>query len=161
MSIQSNTRLILRAAHKSEASEIAMISRQQIEYGLNWRWTPARVKRYIKDPETMVLVATIDGVLQGFAVMNLGEDTAHLLLLGVQPKSRRKGIGTAMLDWLEKSCLTAGIRQIRLEVRASNPPARQFYERRGFLLVDHLTAYYDRSEAALVMARRLCVQSNG
>ncbi len=145
--------LILRAAHSSEAAEIASISRQQVEYGLHWRWTPARVKRCILDKETMVLIASMGGVLQGFAIMKFNDETAHLLLFAVQPKMRRIGVGSAMLNWLEKSCVTAGIQQVRLEVRASNQSARKFYERFGYRLVGQVAAYYDRRETAVVMGR--------
>lgn len=146
---------VLRAAHSTEAAEIASISRQQVEYGLHWRWTPARVKRYINDRETMVLVASLRGTIAGFAIMKFREKAAHLLLLAVQPQSRREGIGAALLRWLEKSCKTAGIEQIRLEVRATNRSARRFYERMGYRALDRLPAYYDRDEAALVMGRIL------
>jgi len=37
------------------------MSRLHIEYGLHWRWIPARVKRHIRDKDTMVLVASRDG----------------------------------------------------------------------------------------------------
>ena len=119
--------LVLRAAHRSEAAAIASMSRLQVEYGLNWRWTPARVRRFIKDEETMVLVASVGGVIEGFAIMKFHDDDAHLFLLAVQPKARRSGIGKALVEWLEKSCRTAGIRRIRLEVRATNHEARHFY----------------------------------
>jgi len=149
--------LRLRAAHTSEAREIASISRQQVEYGLNWRWTPARVKRYIADPESMVLVASRGGVIQGFAIMKFADDAAHLLLLAVQPKTRREGVGTELLTWLEKSCDTAGILDVRLEVRASNDMAKQFYASLGYQLVDRMNAYYDNREAAVVMEKSLAV----
>lgn len=147
--------LILRAAHASEAAEIAAISRQQVEYGLTWRWTPARIKRSINDKETMVLIASESGVTNGFAIMKFSDETAHLLLLAVQPKMRRNGVGTDMLRWLEKSCVTAGIQAVQLEVRASNRIAISFYEKLGFRLVERVAAYYDRSEAAIVMRREL------
>ena len=147
--------LKLRAAHASEASEIASISRLHVEHGLNWRWTPARVKRHIKDKDTMVLVASVHGVLQGFAIMKFNDDVAHLLLLAVQPKVRRIGIGKALHQWLEKSCRTAGIQRVRLEVRASNQSARKFYENLGYRLVGQMAGYYDRREAAVIMGRAL------
>ena len=153
--MSKNEALMIRTAHVSEAAEIASISRQQVEYGLNWRWTPARVKRSINDKETIVLIASKAGVTQGFAIMKFAEETAHLLLLAVQPKKRRGGIGTSMLNWLEKSCVTAGIQRVRLEVRASNHVARHFYEKLGYRLVELVAAYYDRSEAAIVMQREL------
>jgi ribosomal-protein-alanine N-acetyltransferase len=149
--------LRLRAAHTSEAREIASISRQQVEYGLNWRWTPARVKRYVADPESMVLVVSRGGIMQGFAIMKFADDAAHLLLLAVQPNARREGVGTALLKWLEKSCDTAGIAQVRLEVRASNDMAKQFYASLGYRLVGRMNAYYDSQEAAVVMEKSLAV----
>jgi ribosomal-protein-alanine N-acetyltransferase len=155
MAMNIDDPLVLRAAHRSEAAEIATMSRLQVEYGLDWRWTPARVRKYINDRETMVLVASIAGTIEGFAIMKFREDDAHLFLLAVEPRARRNGIGRAMLEWLEKSCRTAGMQSIRLEVRDSNAAARRFYERMGYLVVSRVAAYYDRQEAAVVMAKTL------
>lgn len=131
------------------------MSRLHIEYGLNWRWTPAKVKRHIKDKDTMVLIASKDGVIAGFAIMRFGEDQAHLFLLAVQPEFRRSGIGRSMMEWLEKSCRTAGIQAVRLEVRASNRVAMRFYRKLGYRMLARVAGYYDRREAAAVMAHRL------
>lgn len=147
--------LVLRAAHRSEAKEIATMSRLQVEHGLNWRWTAAKVRRQIEDRETMVLVASIDGVLQGFSIMRFGDMEAHLFLLAVEPKSRRQSIGTRLVRWLEKSCKTAGMQNIRLEVRASNSNALKFYEHLDYQRIGKVEAYYDGREAAVVMSRSL------
>ncbi len=150
-----NESLVLRAAHRSEAKALAAISRLQVEYGLRWRWTPARIRDCIRDRETTVLVASIDGVVEGFAIMKFREADAHLLLLAVQPGARQSGIGHAMLEWLEKSSRTAGIRSIRLEVRASNAPARRFYEKMHYRFLGQIAGYYDQREAATMMAKSL------
>ena len=147
--------LTLRAAHISEARAIAAMSRLLVEHGLNWRWTPARVKRSIKDKETMVLVASIDGLLAGFAIMKFRDEESHLYLLAVATKMQRAGIGRALLSWLEKSCRTAGLRHIRVEVRAGNQNARKFYERSGYRFVGQVAGYYDRREPAVVMVKPL------
>lgn len=151
--------LLLRAAHRSEAAAIATMSRLQVEYGLHWRWTPARIRNCIRDPDTMVLVASINGVIEGFAIMKFLDDDAHLLLLAVQPNSRQCGIGRAMVEWLEKSCRTAGIQRIRLEVRASNDAARRFYERLNYRFLSQISAYYGSREAAVVMGKSLHVET--
>ena len=147
--------LVLRAAHVSEAGAIATMSRLQVEYGLNWRWTPARVRKQIRDPDTMVLVASVAGDMQGFAIMKFLDDDAHLFLLAVQSKRQGRGIGRALVEWLEKSCRTAGIQRIRLEVRASNKPARRFYEKLGYRFLSQIGGYYEKREAAVVMAKSL------
>ncbi len=147
--------LVLRAAHISEAGTIASMSRLLVEHGLNWRWTLARVRRSIKDNETMVLVASSNGVLSGFAIMKFRDEESHLFLLAVEPKMQRTGIGAALLAWLEKSCRTAGMLRIRIEVRASNEKARKFYERSGFRVVGQETGYYDKRETEVVMVKSL------
>lgn len=147
--------LVLRAAHISEAGAIASMSRLLVEHGLNWRWTPSRVRRSIRDRETMVLVASSDGRFSGFAIMKFRDDDAHLFLLAVEPRMQRLGVGAALLAWLEKSCRTAGMRHIRVEVRAGNRNAKRFYERAGFRFVGQVAGYYDRHEAAVVMVKSL------
>ena len=137
------------------------MSRLQVEHGLDWRWTPERVRKQILDRETMVLVATADGDLRGFAIMKFLDESAHLYLLAVQPDARLRGIGRAMVEWLEKSCRTAGIRHVRLEVRESNSVARRFYEHLGYRVVSRVAQYYDRRETAVVMARILGAADEG
>lgn len=145
----------IRQAHISEATAIAGMSRLHVEHGLRWRWTPNKVKRSISDPETVVLVATIDGAIIGFAIMKFGDVKAHLHLLAVDPRQRLRGIGRALIEWLEKSCDTAGMHEIRLELRASNTEAREFYRSLGYCGKGVIPEYYDRQEAALVFGKRL------
>ena len=147
--------LVLRAAHPSEAGLLASMSRLLVEHGLKWRWTPARVRRSIRDRETMVLVASVDGRIAGFAIMKFRDDDAHLFLLAVTPGLQRTGVGRALIEWLEKSCRTAGLRQIRVEMRFGNRNARKFYERFGFRFVGQVAGYYDRRESAIVMIKSL------
>ena len=131
------------------------MSRLHIEYGLNWRWTPAKVRRHVRDKETMVLIASNEGSIAGFAIMRFGDDQAHLFLLAVQPEYRRSGLGRSMMQWLEKSCRTAGIQTVRLEVRVSNKAALRFYRKLGYRVIARVAGYYDRREAAAVMARNV------
>ena len=80
---------------------------------------------------------------------------AHLVLLAVEPRYRKTGVGGAMLKWLERTCITAGIQDIRLEVRAGNQLAQKFYRNRDFTITGRIPGYYDRREAAVVMERKL------
>ncbi len=153
--------LILRAAHVSDAGTIASMSRLLVEHGLVWRWTPARVRRSIKDKDTMVLVASIDGALSGFAIMKFRDEESHLFLLAVASRLQRTGIGAALLAWLEKSCRTAGIQNIRVELRAANKRARKFYEQAGFRCSGQVAGYYDNREAAVVMVKSLIKPAAG
>lgn len=131
------------------------MSRLHVEHGLRWRWTPARVRKQIDNPETMVLVASRGGDIAGFAIMKFGDLDAHLFLLAVTPGCRRMGIGRALLEWLEKSCRTAGIQNVRLEVRWKNRQAQRFYINNGFRMLGQVAGYYERKEAAVLMGKSL------
>src|SRR5262245_1001209 len=147
--------LSLRLARPVEATTIANLSRNLIEYGLRWRWTPRRVAASIRAPNVNVLVACIQENIAGFAIMRYGDDDAHLDLLAVAPPYRRLGVGRQLLEWLEKCARVAGIFSVALEVRVGNQGAQLFYERMGYHTLAHLPGYYQGMEAALRMGRDL------
>src|SRR3989304_5667066 len=108
----TSSELSLRLARLSDATTIANLSRDSIEYGLRWRWTPMRVAASIRAPDVNVLVACIRGKVAGFAIMRYGDDDAHLDLLAVAPPYRRLGIGRPLLEWLVQKAFRFGIFEI-------------------------------------------------
>lgn len=145
----------LRLALPEEAFQIALMSRELIEAGLGWSWTPARVGGELRSRETVVLAASAYGRLVGFSIMQFGDETAHLNLLAVLPARQRQGIGRRMVEWLEKSARVAGIATVYLEVRAANHGGRRFYRTLGYREVAVLPRYYRGREAAVRMAHTL------
>lgn len=146
---------LIAPAQTSDALEIAALSRDAIKRGLSWRWTERRVRRAIRDAETNVCEARRDGELLGFAVMRYGEEDAHIALFAVRDSERRKGLGSALLAWLETTAGVAGIRSIRLEARAGNAGAKAFYRRHGFVETGSSPGYYEDVEDAVRMTKRL------
>ena len=124
--------LAVRLAVPADAAAIAMLSRDHIEQGLPWRWRPERIVRAIRDRDTNVVVVGEPGAIVAFGIMSYNDDDAHLLLFAVQHSSRRRGIGSALLKWLEEVAGSAGARRIRLEARRDNPAARHFYSEHGY-----------------------------
>jgi [ribosomal protein S18]-alanine N-acetyltransferase len=147
--------LTFRLARLKEAGRIARMSRDLIEYGLAWRWTPERVAASIRAEDVNVLVACNDRTLAGFAIMRYGNDDAHLDLLAVAPECRRRGVGRQLLVWLEECALVAGVFNVVLEVRVENKTAQDFYSTLGYRALQQLPGYYQGREAALRMARDL------
>lgn len=145
----------LRLAVSSDAGPIAILSRDLIEHGLPWRWTPKRVASSISAPNVNVLVACIRDGIVGFAIMRYREETAHLDLLAVVPWFRHLGIGRRLVEWLEQCAAVAGTFYVALEVRAANKPAQAFYESMGYRTIAEINGYYEGVEAALRMTRNL------
>jgi len=150
-----SSELSLWLARPADATTIANLSRELIEYGLRWRWTPMRIAASIRDSDVNVLVACIRANIAGFAIMRYRDDDAHLDLLAVAPPYRRAGVGRQLLEWLEKCAVVAGIFSVALEVRAANEGAQRFYQRMGYRILVHLPGYYQGVEAALRMGRDL------
>lgn len=155
----TTSELSLRLARPADAAAIANLSRDLIEHGLVWRWTPQRVTASIRAANVNVLVGRIQGKIAGFAIMRYGDDDAHLDLLAVAPPFRRAGVGRRLLQWLEECAVVAGIFSVALEVRESNEEAQLFYEHLGYRRLAHLPGYYQRIEAALRMGRDMSCRS--
>ncbi|HWV88599.1 MAG TPA: N-acetyltransferase [Burkholderiales bacterium] len=158
--------ITIRPAEPRDAQPIAAMSRDFIESGLGWKYDAARVLRAMRDRETLAVVAcegaktnTTKGAVAGFAIMEFGDERAHLVLLAVRPSHRRLGIGQRLLDWLLDSARVAGMASIHLELRAGNDAARRFYRAMGFYETVLVPGYYrsgeGRKEGALRMLRVL------
>lgn len=145
----------LRLATAADAPAIAALSRDRIEQGLGWRWTAPRVLRSIVDRETNAVVAAEGNRVIGFGLMKYQDDEAHLLLLAVQADAGRRGIGAALVTWLERSARVAGIGQVYLEARFANAAARAFYARLGYCEIQTLPGYYLGREACVRLAKDL------
>lgn len=145
----------LRLALAHDAQPMAALSRDLIEQGLPWRYTPRRMAALIADPDTLAVVAGQGSALQGLAVMSFGDEQAHLMLLCVQQALQGRGIGRRLVDWLLKSAQVAGMAAVELELRADNHRALAFYRRLAFAQVQQLPGYYRADLDALRLQRVL------
>lgn len=145
----------IELARPSDAVEIGVMSKNEIEYGLGWKYMPERIAKLIGDSSRNVVVARVGRSLAGFGIMTYYEDQANLDLLAVKRSFRRMRIGTQIVKWLEKVALTAGAFNIFVEVRSRNTGAVEFYESLGFLVLDEKKGYYRGIEAGLIMAKTL------
>ena len=149
-------RITVEFASARDAREIARLSRRHIEYGLRWRYTPARIRALIRDRAKYNVIVVRDGArLAGFGIMSYDADFANLDLLAVAVRDRRHGIGRRLVLWLEKVARTAGIAQVFVQVRKTNAGAVRFYETLGFLAIDEAKGYYQGRESAIVMSKAL------
>jgi len=89
----------------------------------------------------------------GYAGIALGPDAADVMTLAVRPAQRGRGIGRALLDGLLDRCRAGGLREVFLEVRADNHPARALYAAAGFVPVARRVGYYGGTDA-VTMRRR-------
>jgi [ribosomal protein S18]-alanine N-acetyltransferase len=88
-------------------------------------------------------------------------DEAHLLNIAVHPERRNLGLGTLMMDYLERMCRESGMRTILLDVARRNTPARKLYRKCGFHTIGFRKNYYaEVQDDALVMEKLLIIRED-
>ncbi|MFL1404057.1 ribosomal protein S18-alanine N-acetyltransferase [Marinobacter sp. M1N3S26] len=104
-----------------------------------------------------------EGRLEGYGVLAVLHDEAHLLNLCVRPASRGRGLARKLLRVLLRGASEQGLQRVVLEVRVSNQVARGLYLSEGFQVVGKRPGYYPDGvarEDALVMALGLAGPAN-
>jgi len=152
--------LSIDLARRSDAIDISRLSREYIEYGLPQRYTPKRILKSIETDNKNVIVARLHNSFAGFGIMTYYDDTANLDLLAVKRRFQRAGIGTDLLQWLEKVALTAGIYDVYVQVRKINRGAIRFYEALGYEIYDEKAGYYQGKETGVLLSKNLIKVKN-
>lgn len=94
------------------------------------------------------------GAALGFCSFWRVLDELHINNLAVAAGYRRRGVGTALLNYVLDEGRRLGARRASLEVRRSNEAARLLYERLGFTAAGVRRAYYTNPvEDALILWR--------
>jgi len=124
--------IVISLATLADAKEISLLSRDLIEYGLEWRYTENRIKRLIIDQAKNVAVAKTTSILTGFGIMTYREDCSNLDLLAVKTDFQGKGVAKELVSWLEAVAWTAGIQRVYVQARETNKHGVEFYSKLGY-----------------------------
>ena len=104
------------------------------------------------DAHFLVVEAGGTREIAGYVVALDAADEGEILNLAVAPKGRRHGLGRALVQNILEALTARGVRQVYLEVRESNAPARALYAAHGFKEVGRRKQYYRRpAEDAIVL----------
>jgi len=109
-----------------------IISKEQIEYMYRVIYTPASLRKQMRDQQHAFLLAHVDGQPSGFASYSeKPEGVYHLNKIYVLPSHQGQGLGQKLVQAVENAVRDAGGRVLELNVNRHNP-ALAFYERQGF-----------------------------
>jgi len=86
-------------------------------------------------------MALVGNACAGFALSRAAGGEAELLLIAVNPKIQRKGIGSQLIDSVIKDASARGASHLHLEVRDGNE-AYHLYNKLGFVPVGRRASYY-------------------
>jgi ribosomal protein S18 acetylase RimI-like enzyme len=111
-----------------------------------WEQQRAIYEELFAKSSTVLLLAHVDGALIGYAVAHVmpvretwiydtwetGDRIGELEAIGVLPGHRGQGIGSALLDAVDRELEALGVRDVILGVLPGNTDAMRLYARRGF-----------------------------
>lgn len=90
--------------------------------------------------------------LVGFIIgVPFSETFGKILMIGVSPSMRNKGVGSQLLQRLLNEFEKKQITTIELEVAVSNLAAIKFYKKHHFFIVGQFTSFYQNGEDAYIM----------
>lgn len=139
--------------HEGDVAQVAEIERASF----TMPWSARTFRSLLQRRDTECWLAEDEaGRALGYAVVWWVMDQAELANIAVHPEARRRGIASRLLERVLESMASRGVREIFLEVRASNVVAATLYRRHGFSEVGVRKNYYDLPrEDALVLRKRL------
>ena len=87
-------------------------------------------------------VMEVDGNVGGYGIMSYGAGEAHVLNVSMRSDLRSSGLGRRMMTYLIERARVAGMQDVFLEVRPSNPIAIALYKSLGFVQIGVRRGYY-------------------
>jgi ribosomal-protein-alanine N-acetyltransferase len=100
------------------------------------------LRYFLKLSSAECLLAADGKEIGGFIVSSVNAPLAHIVTLDVAQAHRRSGIGSLLLDAMEKKVAAQGVRTILLETAVDNEAAVAFWQRHGYRIEGVMKRYY-------------------
>lgn len=115
-------------------------------------WSRNAFADSLKSENTLYVVAEDDGEVKGYCGMYLSFEEGNITNVAVSPTYRRHQVAYNMLNYIFEKAKEKGITDAFLEVRETNVPAINLYERLGFEEAGIRKNFYEKpTENALIM----------
>lgn len=131
---------------KATLTDLDEIYKIEVECFVEEAFTYSQLKYCLRSPDFVTLIALINGEALGFIIGSLeglrGKIVGHVYTLDVKRKFRRIGIGSALLEAIEKIFISKGAKRSYLEVRLDNIAAKRLYLKHCYRLKKVIRNYY-------------------
>jgi len=148
--------LEIREATLEELDEIYEI---ETECFIEDAFTYHQLEYCLRSVDFLTLIASVNREAAGFIIGSLEGSrkkiVGHVYTLDVKRKFRRMGVGSALLEALEKIFITRGAEKCRLEVRLDNTAAKKLYLKHGYRPKEIFEDYYGSGIDALLLEKNL------
>ncbi len=117
-------------------------------------WSISSIRYELTNPLSYWFVALEGETVAGYIGSQAVLDEADMMNVAVAPSFRRQGVGCRLIHRLMDELCNQNVKSLTLEVRQSNEPAIQLYEKLGFRVSGRRIHYYrNPKEDALIMRK--------
>jgi ribosomal-protein-alanine N-acetyltransferase len=110
----------------------------------------SQIASLLGDYNSLGLVAVENKKIVGFIIGVISVERkafdGHVLTIDVLPQYQRKGIGSKLLQGVERIFMEKNVKKCHLEVREDNIGALRLYKKNGYRTIGKLKNYYGRSD---------------
>ena len=138
---------------RATPADLDGIYRIEIECFKEHRFRRDHVEWILRNERALTLVEDNRSGLEGAIMLLFEGQVCRVLSIATMPESRRRGLGSAMMEAAEREARLRGCAQVRLEVSTRNYGAIEFYRRLGYRTDGVLYGYYSWGEDAYSMNR--------
>lgn len=133
--------LRIETASSDSIDQVMSVMDQAFGTRFGEAWTRSQLAGILPMGGVSLLLAREADEVLGFSLVRSVADEAELLLIAVNPRHHRRGIGRRLLDDFLERARNDGIARVHLEVREGNP-AVGMYQSAGFSPVGRRRNYY-------------------
>lgn len=127
---------------RRDMQEVLDIERRSFEFA----WCEEHFLEYLRQRNCIGMVAECNQQIVGFMIYELHKSKLRILNFAVDPKMRRRSVGTQMIQRLIDKLAQQRREEIELEVRETNLPAQLFFQRHHFKATEVIREHYDDTD---------------
>lgn len=101
------------------------------------------------------LVAQTNDAIAGFCISAHRDREGYIITMDVLEKYRRSGIGSLLLQEVERRLAETGVRRVGLETATDNEPAVAFWQKHGYRTRGVRKGYYPHGGDAYSMTKQI------
>jgi len=131
--------LQIRPYLEKDQRGVATLWREVFPDNSPWNVPEEDIARKLNLQREHFLVAETEGQIVGTAMAGFDGHRGWIYYVAVREKYRKKGIGKALMERVEKDLIKIGCTKLNLQVRSSNKEVVEFYIKLGYDIEDRVS----------------------
>ena len=109
---------------------------------------------WFSNPEVITVIYVHNGQDSlGFGFLSVV--TGEILAIAVASAHQRRGIGSALLNYIDFLATQRGLSMLLLHTAKENKAAQLFFRKKGFKVIGTQESYYHKGQTALIMSKAI------